>query len=220
MEISGVRWYHTFPSCRRGAARRAARDLVRGARLKRARVHRNSATSSGRIYSPTPAHLLVPHRQVSAVNAPIPRRYTPYSSKHSCKFALSAAQKQRCNLRAYSAATSSMEQPCGVEPYRLMFIGNTGSGKSALAASLVEKKKPSAGVYDSDDDYSMPKILDIRNTRGYDTRGTTKEPEEFPGITVGNKKLELVDLPGMGDRDVGAEDIISMVETVRRAPVY
>ena len=112
-----------------------------------------------------------------------------------------------------------MEQSYGVEPYRIMFIGNTGSGKSALAPSLVEKKKPSAGVYDSDDDYSMPKILDI-STSDYDARGTTKEPEQFSGITVGNKKLELFDLPGTGDRDVGAEDIISMVETVRRAPVY
>ena len=100
-----------------------------------------------------------------------------------------------------------------------MFIGHTGSGKSALTASLVEKKKPSAGVYDSDDDYSMPKILDI-STTVYDTRGTTKEPEQYSGITVGNKKLELFDMPGTGDRDVGAEDIISMVETVRCAPVY
>ena len=112
-----------------------------------------------------------------------------------------------------------MEQSCGVEPYRLLFIGHTGSGKSALAASLVEKKKTSAGVYDSDEEYSMPKIMNIK-TPGYEPRGTTKEPHMCPGITVGNKKLELIDLPGTGDHDVGAGDIISMVETVRRAPVY
>jgi len=100
----------------------------------------------------------------------------------------------------------------GAKKYRLGFFGPPGAGKSALVAALRKSKQEIKD--DPEDDGDMPKILDLSggHTEGKG-QGCTKEPEIFPGITVGTKELELVDFPGTGDPTTSHE-LITMIKSM------
>jgi len=99
----------------------------------------------------------------------------------------------------------SMIRDDGPQPFNVLMLGATGSGKSSIVKYLMTEEQRKE---------NCPIVLDLENMEKNEGAGTTEHIEAWHGKTLGNKELKIYDTRGLGDAKSSVGELLAELEDI------
>ena len=105
----------------------------------------------------------------------------------------------------------SMIRDDGPQPFNVLMLGATGSGKSSIVKYLMTEEQRKE---------NCPSVLDLENMEKNEGAGTTEHIEAWDGKTLGNKELKIFDTRGLGDTRSSVDELLAELDDTLREPAF
>jgi len=99
----------------------------------------------------------------------------------------------------------SMIRDDGPQPFNVLMLGATGSGKSSIVKYLMTEEQRKE---------NCPIVLDLENMEKNEGAGTTEHIEAWHGKTLGNKELKIYDTRGLGDARSNMDEFLAELDDI------